>query len=91
MQGSGYHDNIPQLPHLHIVIIFVYFCIYLLTLFLLALQHNLYPTVGLQTPGEVVDTNFGKSPFVFDFKSVLQVSTLLININIITGMIENIN
>lgn len=27
---------------------------------------NLYPTVGLQTPGEIVDVNFGQQPFVFD-------------------------
>lgn len=30
------------------------------------LPQNLYPTVGLQTPGEVVEANFGQSPFVFD-------------------------
>lgn len=36
------------------------------------LQHNLYPTVGLQTPGEVVDTNFGQDPFVFDIKEMVK-------------------
>jgi hypothetical protein len=25
----------------------------------------MYPTVGLQTPGEMVDTNFGQQPFVY--------------------------
>ncbi|XP_063594978.1 ran-binding protein 9-like [Penaeus indicus] len=30
------------------------------------LPPHLYPTVGLQTPGEVVDANFGQAPFVFD-------------------------
>jgi len=30
------------------------------------LPSHLYPTVGLQTPGEIVDTNFGQSPFVYD-------------------------
>ncbi|XP_062477278.1 ran-binding protein 10 isoform X4 [Pezoporus occidentalis] len=30
------------------------------------LPSNLYPTVGLQTPGEIVDANFGQQPFVFD-------------------------
>ncbi|XP_062245472.1 ran-binding protein 10 isoform X3 [Platichthys flesus] len=30
------------------------------------LPPNLYPTVGLQTPGEIVDANFGQQPFVFD-------------------------
>lgn len=35
-------------------------------------QPNLYPTVGLQTPGEVVDANFGQEPFVFDIEDMLQ-------------------
>ncbi|MCL4124384.1 UNVERIFIED_CONTAM: hypothetical protein GTU68_067453, partial [Idotea baltica] len=34
------------------------------------LPPNLYPTVGLQTPGEVVDANFGQAPFVFDIKEM---------------------
>ncbi|KAL4234621.1 Ran-binding protein 10 [Mactra antiquata] len=32
------------------------------------LPHGLYPTVGLQTPGEVVEANFGSSPFMFDIE-----------------------
>ncbi|XP_033914413.1 ran-binding protein 9-like [Acipenser ruthenus] len=32
------------------------------------LPPNLYPTVGLQTPGEVVDANFGQHSFVFDIE-----------------------
>uniref|UniRef100_UPI00358FCA50 ran-binding protein 9-like n=2 Tax=Myxine glutinosa TaxID=7769 RepID=UPI00358FCA50 len=32
------------------------------------LPPNLYPTVGLQTPGEVVEANFGQRPFVFDIE-----------------------
>lgn len=36
------------------------------------LQPNLYPTVGLQTPGEVVDANFGQSPFVFDIEDMMK-------------------
>ncbi|XP_023246732.1 ran-binding protein 9 [Copidosoma floridanum] len=35
------------------------------------LPPNLYPTVGLQTPGEVVDANFGQSPFVFDIADMI--------------------
>ena len=35
---------------------------------------DLYPTVGLQTPGEIVEANFGESPFVFDFEGMLAVS-----------------
>lgn len=34
-------------------------------------QSNLYPTVGLQTPGEVVDANFGQAPFVFDITDMI--------------------
>lgn len=29
-------------------------------------QTKLYPTVGLQAPGEEVDANFGQEPFKFD-------------------------
>ncbi|XP_049876899.1 ran-binding protein 10 isoform X2 [Pectinophora gossypiella] len=36
------------------------------------LPPNLYPTVGLQTPGEVVDANFGQAPFVFDIEDMLR-------------------
>ena len=38
-------------------------------------QMNLYPTVGLQTPGEVVEANFGNSPFIFDFEDYVRVSS----------------
>eukprot|EP00127_Corallochytrium_limacisporum_P002705 Clim_evm14s136 gene=Clim_evmTU14s136 len=30
------------------------------------LKPNLYPTVGLRTPGEVVEANFGQKPFEYD-------------------------
>nr|XP_014279410.1 ran-binding protein 9-like [Halyomorpha halys] len=36
------------------------------------LPGNLYPTVGLQTPGEVVDANFGQAPFVFDVEDMMK-------------------
>ncbi|XP_003747647.1 ran-binding protein 9 [Galendromus occidentalis] len=36
------------------------------------LPPNLYPTVGLQTPGEVVDANFGQQPFMFDIESMIE-------------------
>lgn len=35
-------------------------------------QSKLYPTVGLQTPGEIVDANFGQQPFVFDIEDMLK-------------------
>ena len=39
--------------------------------FLKIYQPNLYPTVGLQTPGEIVDANFGQQPFVFDIEDYM--------------------
>lgn len=39
--------------------------------FCLSFQPNLYPTVGLQTPGEIVDANFGQQPFVFDIEDYM--------------------
>ncbi|XP_035679367.1 ran-binding protein 9-like isoform X1 [Branchiostoma floridae] len=36
------------------------------------LPHNLYPTVGLQTPGEIVDANFGQQPFVYDIEDYMR-------------------
>jgi len=33
----------------------------------------LYPTVGLQTPGEIVEANFGQTPFIYDIESYIQV------------------
>ncbi|KAK8722477.1 hypothetical protein OTU49_012237, partial [Cherax quadricarinatus] len=38
------------------------------------LPPQLYPTVGLQTPGEVVDANFGQAPFVFDIGEMMRES-----------------
>ncbi|CAO1318165.1 unnamed protein product [Diamesa hyperborea] len=36
------------------------------------LPTKLYPTVGLQTPGEIVDANFGQKPFEFDIEDLIQ-------------------
>ena len=33
---------------------------------------KLHPMVGLQTPGEIVDVNFGQQPFVFDIEAKRQ-------------------
>ena len=33
---------------------------------------QLYPTVGLQTPGEIIDANFGQEPFIFDIEGEMQ-------------------
>lgn len=38
----------------------------------------LYPTVGLQTPGEIIEANFGELPFMFDFEGMLSVSCYLV-------------
>ena len=48
------------------------FSFVLIHCFYVALQPNLYPTVGLQTPGEVVDANFGQAPFVFDIEDMMK-------------------
>uniref|UniRef100_A0A0R3P9J5 B30.2/SPRY domain-containing protein n=1 Tax=Angiostrongylus costaricensis TaxID=334426 RepID=A0A0R3P9J5_ANGCS len=41
------------------------------------LEHidDLYPTVGLQTTGEVVDANFGQRPFRFDIRPEMEVES----------------
>jgi hypothetical protein len=39
----------------------------------LIFQSNLYPTVGLQTPGEVVDANFGQLPFLYNIEEEIKV------------------
>merc|ERR1719350_1530582 len=36
------------------------------------LPSQLYPTVGLQTPGEVIDANFGQEPFKFDIEGEMR-------------------
>lgn len=36
------------------------------------MQSKLYPTVGLQTPGEVIDANFGQDPFTFDISDMVE-------------------
>jgi len=33
---------------------------------------QLFPTVGLQTPGEIIDANFGQEPFMFDIEGEMQ-------------------
>lgn len=35
---------------------------------------SLYPTVGLRTPGERVQANFGSDPFAFDIDGFVRVS-----------------
>lgn len=36
------------------------------------LQGNLYPSVGLRTPGEIVTANFGATPFSFDIDALVR-------------------
>ena len=33
----------------------------------------MYPCIGLRTPGEEVEANFGSEPFVFDIASIIEV------------------
>lgn len=37
------------------------------------LNEPLHPAIGLRTPGEIVEANFGQKPFVFDFQHYLEV------------------
>ena len=53
---------------------------------LVSLQPNLYPTVGLQTPGEIVDANFGQQPFVYDIEEVMKVHCIT---NMFRAFIKN--
>ena len=38
------------------------------------MQHNLFPTIGLQTPGEVIEANFGNESFIYDIDDYILVS-----------------
>ena len=37
---------------------------------------NLFPCVGLQSAGEVVETNFGQEPFMYDLTMKRKVCTM---------------
>ncbi|CAK9297832.1 unnamed protein product [Gordionus sp. m RMFG-2023] len=50
---------------------------------------NLYPTVGLQTLGETVETNFGQKPFVFDIRDKLRQYRLQIKNEIANFPVKN--
>ena len=52
-----------------------------------ALQNELYPVIGLQTPGEVVEANFGQEPFLFDFKGELREAQLRINVQVLPALL----
>ncbi len=39
---------------------------------------SLFPSIGLRTPGEIVDANFGSSPFRFDIQLYFLVTFLLL-------------
>jgi len=53
--------------------------IFAVKFYVLLRQPNLYPTVGLQTPGEIVEANFGRNPFIFDIEGYVQVMLLYIH------------
>ena len=36
------------------------------------LYTDFYPTVGLLSPGEVIEANFGQEPFVFDIETAME-------------------
>jgi hypothetical protein len=39
------------------------------------LQTEIFPTVGLQTPLEAIEANFGLTPFKFDLEKYIDVRT----------------
>lgn len=59
------------------------------TVFVPLFQATLYPTVGLQTPGEVVEANFGQSQFVFDLDDYLKVCSSSSFLNLIINYSNN--
>ena len=42
--------------------------------------------MGLQTPGEVVEANFGENPFIFDFEGMLSVNKIAANLSMIESV-----
>lgn len=66
------YESNKYILHIHRRYMYIYICIVDKWSFFFSLsQPNLYPTVGLQTPGEVVDANFGQAPFVFDIGDMI--------------------
>ncbi|KAI8903866.1 concanavalin A-like lectin/glucanase domain-containing protein [Gorgonomyces haynaldii] len=49
---------------------------------------NLYPSVGLRTPGEVVEVNFGQKPFRFDIQQYYRDEKMKLWNNIIVQQIQ---
>lgn len=45
------------------------------------LTEPLFPTIGLRTPGEVIEANFGQKPFLYDFLAEAKVIDLYLLIN----------
>jgi len=38
----------------------------------LSIEESLYPAVGMRTPGEVIEANFGEEPFRYDIETLVQ-------------------
>jgi hypothetical protein len=68
--GTSFRD-IPVNNH------FYYFVF--LHIFLIVFQTEIYPTIGLQTPLEALEANFGLSPFKFDIEKYMDVSKISLN------------
>jgi len=61
------------------------------------LEEPLFPTVGLRTPGEIVDANFGESPFIFNFSALAKAEKKLftkhlplVEENVTDSLLENV-
>ena len=47
------------------------------------LPPNLFPTLGLQTPGEIVHTNFGQAPFLYDIRQDIKQAQAMVRAQIL--------
>ncbi|GAA99813.1 uncharacterized protein L969DRAFT_100801 [Mixia osmundae IAM 14324] len=52
--------------------------------------HQLYPSVGMRTPGEVVRANFGQMPFVFDIESYIRKSKSQVNSSVLAYTLSSL-
>lgn len=46
-------------------------------------MHQFYPTVGMRTPAEMIEANFGRDQFAFDIESFIKASPTLMQVDLI--------
>ncbi|EDV25956.1 uncharacterized protein TRIADDRAFT_24556 [Trichoplax adhaerens] len=57
--------------------------------FCTTLRHDLYPTVGMQTNGEIVDTNFGQEPFLYNIEDEIQETRMKVSQSVLSTPITS--